>query len=207
MCFIFSHRFHIQYHTKEKPFRCEEPGCDRRFSRRCYLYSHLRRHSKTKPFSCDVCGASFERFKKKSTHMHEEHPKKPLLCTVVGCGKRFRCIRYFEKHLRNSHGLEPSIIKQNHSEQLTVQGKTEKGKKFKFPHTKGMKTSFRTRESEHILNQTVPKKVRGSLNRVTDVQKHFCLFLAILTIFRNLQLDCKAVDHFENFMGCKTNLD
>ncbi|CAO4387326.1 unnamed protein product [Caenorhabditis nigoni] len=113
-------RFHIRYHTKEKPFRCEEPGCDKRFPRRCYLYSHMRKHSGTKPFSCDVCGAAFERFKEKSTHMHEEHPKKPLLCHVVGCEKRFRCIRYFERHLQNSHGLEPPTIKCNNYQQSAV---------------------------------------------------------------------------------------
>ncbi|PIC21149.1 hypothetical protein B9Z55_026097 [Caenorhabditis nigoni] len=114
-------RFHIRYHTKEKPFRCEEPGCDRRFPRRCYLYSHMRKHSGTKPFSCAVCGAAFERFKEKSTHMSEEHPKKPLLCHVVGCEKRFRCIRYFERHLRNSHGLEPSTKNYNNSDYSTLQ--------------------------------------------------------------------------------------
>ena len=52
---------HLRVHSEDKPFKCTEPGCNKRFKRKQHLTSHLRMHSGEKPFVCHFggCQATF----------------------------------------------------------------------------------------------------------------------------------------------------
>ncbi len=54
-------KVHIRRHNGSKPFVCDWPGCDWRFSRSDELARHNRSHTGVKPFGCSVCGKAFTR--------------------------------------------------------------------------------------------------------------------------------------------------
>lgn len=45
----------------ERPFRCEEEGCGKSFTRNEELTRHKRIHSGLRPYPCDSCGKTFGR--------------------------------------------------------------------------------------------------------------------------------------------------
>eukprot|EP00116_Pleurobrachia_bachei_P001918 sb/3462180/ len=90
---------HRRMHTGEKPFQCEEEGCERRFSK---LHS-LRRHVETvhcteKTISCDQCEykcASKDYLRQHTAHKHGTKKSCPY-CT-------YRTCRNIEPHITKLH--------------------------------------------------------------------------------------------------------
>ena len=52
----------------ERPFHCEQPGCERKFTRSDELSRHTRIHSGHKPYQCRVCLRQFSRSDHLTTH-------------------------------------------------------------------------------------------------------------------------------------------
>lgn len=49
---------HLQTHTEEKRFKCEE--CDCSFTQKVYYQAHMKRkHTREKPYECKVCNKKF----------------------------------------------------------------------------------------------------------------------------------------------------
>ena len=66
---------HIRYHSKEKPFICEFPGCGQAFSQLSNRNSHQTLHSEDKRFACNLCGKNFHKKFNLQTHL-KSHEKK-----------------------------------------------------------------------------------------------------------------------------------
>ena len=59
--FVVSSNFCFSRHTGEKPFICNWPGCEWRFSRSDELSRHKRAHEGIKPYGCRFCDKRFSR--------------------------------------------------------------------------------------------------------------------------------------------------
>lgn len=67
----FTHKlfFFFFFVTGEKPFSCQWPGCDSKFSRSDELSRHKRTHTGEKKFSCSICSRRFMRSDHLSKHV------------------------------------------------------------------------------------------------------------------------------------------
>lgn len=65
---------HKRIHTGEKPFLCPWRNCGWRFRRSDELKRHYRRHTGEKPYPCPVCGRSFSRSDHRASHIKKIHP-------------------------------------------------------------------------------------------------------------------------------------
>jgi len=60
---------HKRTHTGEKPYSCSWEGCDWKFARSDELTRHHRKHTGMKPFKCHLCERTFARSDHLSLHM------------------------------------------------------------------------------------------------------------------------------------------
>lgn len=65
---------HKRIHTGEKPFLCPWLNCGWRFRRSDELKRHYRRHTGEKPYPCPICGRSFSRSDHRASHIKKIHP-------------------------------------------------------------------------------------------------------------------------------------
>ena len=68
-------------------FRCDHPGCGKRFSRQYELARHTRKHTGEKPFQCTFCKRYFSRSDHRNTHSRTHTGEKPYAC--LHCPKTF----------------------------------------------------------------------------------------------------------------------
>ncbi|GAA5850095.1 hypothetical protein JCM9279_004908 [Rhodotorula babjevae] len=99
---------HVRTHAPEsdKPFACDEDGCDKRFWTAQHLKSHvdvvhLGLVDAVKTYDCSHCGKVFRKHRLLNEHLTVAHgvpAVKPLACPHPGCGKTFQ-----QKHHLKSH--------------------------------------------------------------------------------------------------------
>ena len=58
----------MQYHTGEKPFKCNM--CEKKFVNSSEIKVHQRSHTGFKPYKCKICEKEFTTISKMKTHKH-----------------------------------------------------------------------------------------------------------------------------------------
>jgi hypothetical protein len=80
--------------TSSKPFKCQEPGCEKSFTANNSLQNHMRKHTGEQPFACpyDQCGERFTLKTGLQTHVkvHEALMGQRAQCLHSACRKTFR---------------------------------------------------------------------------------------------------------------------
>lgn len=85
----------------EKPFKCQFPGCNKRFALAGYLKQHQICHSDARPFKCSHCDAKFARRYQLRVHERAKHTnERPYKCTHPGCNKTFTTASSALDHVR-----------------------------------------------------------------------------------------------------------
>lgn len=65
---------HLKSHIGIRPFKCNEPTCNKSFSRKEHLLRHVSSHTGRKEFECNVCHKMFSR--KDNLNKHRRiHPE------------------------------------------------------------------------------------------------------------------------------------
>ncbi|KDQ50548.1 hypothetical protein JAAARDRAFT_42006 [Jaapia argillacea MUCL 33604] len=102
---------HLQAHTRshlpetDRPFACEEPGCEKRFWTTQHLRVHGDVHKGTKPFKCSEvgCEAAFAKHHQLRSHVCATHAPpgtKSYICSHTGCTKSFPTNSKLRAHLK-----------------------------------------------------------------------------------------------------------
>lgn len=160
---------HVQTHTSDKPFKCEE--CGRRFSEKNTLQQHQRTHSGQKPYKCDWpdCNASFAVQGSLTIHKRSRHTmERPFACNYPGCDRRFAESSNLAKHRRlhestRPYGCETCGKKFSRSDQLARHSKVH-DKKRKGGDPDVDESSFRGRSSSMSTSMSAAVSRAGSLD-------------------------------------------
>ena len=84
--------------ANDRPYKCTDKSCDRRFSRSDELARHMRIHTGQKPFQCHICARSFSRSDHRTTHIRTHTGDKPFTCDL--CGRKFARSDEKNRHMR-----------------------------------------------------------------------------------------------------------
>jgi hypothetical protein len=84
--------------TGNKPWCCDSPGCNKKFSDSSNLIKHLRVHTQEKPYDCPYCGKSFSHNSSLKEHMNIHTGAKPFICEI--CQQPFAQSANLKRHLR-----------------------------------------------------------------------------------------------------------
>ncbi|MTI11633.1 C2H2-type zinc finger protein, partial [Sansalvadorimonas verongulae] len=86
--------------TRDRPYICDQDGCNKSFTRSSHLTRHKRTHTKKRPFACDQCNKSFSQSGVLTAHKRIHTGEKPFVCDQGGCHKTFTTSRDLIRHKR-----------------------------------------------------------------------------------------------------------
>ncbi|XP_041978703.1 zinc finger protein 431-like [Aricia agestis] len=76
---------HLMKHAKHKPFRCDQPDCDKAFYTKKNLQFHIRGvHEKEKSHLCQFCSKGFFKKSHLLVHLRTHSPEKNFKCDECG---------------------------------------------------------------------------------------------------------------------------
>ena len=99
---------------KDKPYKCDHPGCDRSFSFPAHLRSHVQQiHISYRPCKCDFpsCGKRFYTPQHLNVHRRVHTGERPFVCPYPDCSKAFTTAGNLKNHIRTHTGERPYSCK------------------------------------------------------------------------------------------------
>ena len=72
-----------------KTVECEEPGCNKKFTRRSYLLIHMRDHAGERKYACDRCPNQYKQKSHLDRHIEATHLGIRHKCNFSGCNSEF----------------------------------------------------------------------------------------------------------------------
>ena len=99
---------------KDKPYKCDHPGCGRYFSFPAHLRSHVQQiHISYRPCKCDFpgCGKRFYTPQHLNVHQRIHTGERPFVCPYAECSKAFTTAGNLKNHIRTHTGERPYACK------------------------------------------------------------------------------------------------
>lgn len=99
---------------KEKPYKCDHPGCGRSFSFPAHLRSHIQQiHISYRPCKCEFpgCGKRFYTPQHLNVHRRVHTGERPFVCPYSECSKAFTTAGNLKNHIRTHTGERPYACK------------------------------------------------------------------------------------------------
>ena len=93
----------------KKFFKCNFPGCDMIFTKKCVLRDHQMAHKREKPFKCETCGKQFTQRGNLKTHQKSHTSHQGFRCTYENCNKTFVTNSYLKIHMKSHIGLKECV--------------------------------------------------------------------------------------------------
>ena len=99
---------------KDKPYKCDHPGCERSFSFPAHLRSHIQQiHISYRPCKCEFpgCGKRFYTPQHLNVHRRVHTGERPFVCPYTDCCKAFTTAGNLKNHIRTHTGERPYACK------------------------------------------------------------------------------------------------
>ena len=91
----------LTIHQNYRPYKCEFPGCDKRYSILSRYQVHIRTHEGKKPFICQICNKSFNEKGNLKTHLRFHSELRPFQCPQ--CNKSYKTNGHLKDHIEIQH--------------------------------------------------------------------------------------------------------
>ncbi|XP_050294654.1 zinc finger protein OZF-like [Anthonomus grandis grandis] len=92
-----------KFKVEERPYKCEQPNCNKTFLLKHHLANHEKIHTGERPHVCKHCGKSFTHKYCLNTHLVLHTKERPHQCSE--CNKRFTLKHHLISHI-NVHKRE-----------------------------------------------------------------------------------------------------
>lgn len=99
---------------KDRPYKCDHPGCGRSFSFPAHLRSHVQQiHISYRPCKCEFpsCGKRFYTPQHLNVHRRVHTGERPFVCPYADCVKAFTTAGNLKNHIRTHTGERPYACK------------------------------------------------------------------------------------------------
>jgi len=99
----------MRAHTGERPYGCEEPGCDYAAATSGDLKTHMRAHTGERPYGCEEPGCDFAAATsgQLKVHMRAHTGERPYGCEEPGCDYAATTSGALKRHMRTHTGERP----------------------------------------------------------------------------------------------------
>ena len=95
---------HKRYvHSNDRPFVCNQIGCDKTFKTKSKLTQHKLTHSSVKSFGCNKCGKRFTRKSVLISHTFCHSDERQFRCDFKGCDQSFSHKTGLYHHKQRTH--------------------------------------------------------------------------------------------------------
>ena len=88
-------------HQNLRPFKCNYPGCKKKYSIQSRLQVHYRIHIGKKPYICPICSKAFNEKGNLKTHERFHSEKRPFKCNQ--CNKTYKTNGHLKDHIEIQH--------------------------------------------------------------------------------------------------------
>ena len=92
---------YLTIHQNYRPYKCEFPGCTKRYSILSRYQVHMRTHEGKKPYLCQICNKSFNEKGNLKTHLRFHSELRPFKCSF--CTKSYKTNGHLKDHIEIQH--------------------------------------------------------------------------------------------------------